>query len=295
MSRPEDNRPEDEMRETMARLERELARTQQPPMTGVEPAPGGPSYMAPQPVRLRLPLSRPIAVYVLLAINVVMFGLSRLLVMLTGESFSGVLYLLGAKYGPAIDAGQYWRFLTPIMLHGGLLHLAFNSYALYSLGPEAERVYGTGRFLAIYLMAGLAGSIASYMLSPGLSIGASGAIFGLIGALAAFFYSARSLLGAEASRQQITQLVTMAAINIFLGFSVPTIDNAAHIGGLVAGTVAGFVMAPRYAIDDRLYPPAVVRRDRGSVSWIAGGVVLLVLVVLAAGTVALKRGPVPGS
>ncbi len=257
----------------------------------VEPRPVpemGPVEQAPaqQRVRLRLPVSRPRLVYAILAINVLMYGVTLALTfslqnaaaMSSDDAFTRVLYLLGAKYGPAIDAGQWWRFLTPIVLHGGLIHLAFNTYALYGLGPESERIYGSGRFLAIYLLAGLAGSIASYIRSPGLSIGASGAIFGLIGALAAFFRSARGLIGAEASRQQVTQLISMAAINIVLGFSVAAVDNAAHLGGLFAGGIAGYALAPSFAVDDRVYPPVLVRADRPARAWMWTGLILVALV-----------------
>jgi rhomboid protease GluP len=242
-------------------------------------------------VRLRLPLSRARVVYVLLAINVLMYGLTVALAMLlanaTGQNYnvaySLTLFQLGAKHGPAIDAGQYWRFLTPVILHGGLIHLLFNSYALYALGPEAERIYGSARFLAAYLLAGLAGSIASYLRSPGLSIGASGAIFGLIGLLAVFFYVNRGFLGAEASRQQVTQLVSLAAINIVIGLSAGgIIDNWAHMGGLAAGTAAGFALAPSYHVDDRTYPPVIVRADHPARSWLLAAGLLVALVALAA-------------
>jgi rhomboid protease GluP len=278
---------DEETRELIARMNREFGQRPQP---GDTPPPSeGQVYNLgtppPQPMRLSLPLNRPRAVYVLLAINVVMYGLTQLVALRlqgTPNPFSLALLALGAKWGPAIQAGEYWRFLTPIVLHGNLLHLAFNSYALFSLGPEAERIFGTRRFLVIYLIAGFAGTLASFILSPGLSIGASGAIFGLIGALAAFFYRAKSLIGAEASRQQVTQLITMAGINLFLGLTVPTIDNAAHIGGLIAGGAAGYVLSPSYAIDDRLYPPVVVRTDRAASTWLTVGGIVVVLVVLAA-------------
>ena len=287
------SREEDETRELLERMKHELGRRPEPDAEAPQ-QPAGPVYNPgtppPQRVRLSLPLSRPRAVYVLLVINVVMYGLTQLLAvslrgsdrLVLGDPFSLALLQLGAKWGPAIEAGQYWRFLTPIVLHGGVVHLAFNSYALYALGPDAERFFGTGRFLAIYLLAGFAGTLASYIRSPGLSIGASGAIFGLIGALAAFFYRARSLIGAEASRQQVTQLVTMAAINLVLGLTVPTIDNAAHIGGMIAGAAAGYVLAPGYAVDDRLYPPVVVRTDRSAIAWPAAGAILVSLIAMAA-------------
>ncbi len=291
---------EERTRAMLERLEREFGKRQdasgmESPDTveGARAAPGsampvGPAAQA-RRVRLSLPLSKPRVVYALLVINVLMYGLTLLLTYLRqnavdprfGDAFTMVLYDLGAKYGPAIDAGQYWRFVTPIFLHGGLVHLGFNSYALYVLGPETERVYGSLRFLAIYMLAGLAGSIASYIHSPDLSIGASGAIFGLIGALAAFFYTARSLLGAEASRQQITQLISLAAINIVIGLSVTAVDNAAHLGGLAAGALSGFVLAPRYRIDDRLYPPTIVRAGRAAVSWLLAALFLIALLVWA--------------
>ena len=304
MKRPEGSDPDDELRKLLEGFEREFGHRPPEDPARRPAARSGWSYARSEPprdaepmgplrqargVRLRLPAHTPRVVYALLAVNVLMYAVTLVFTALRDgtvippfdDPFSTVLYQLGAKYGPAIDAGQYWRFLTPIMLHGGLLHLGFNSYALYALGPETERIYGSGRFFAIYVLAGLAGSIASYVRSPSLSIGASGAIFGLIGALAAFFYSARSLIGAEASRQQVQQLIAMAAINIVLGFAVEAIDNAAHIGGLVAGGLAGFALAPRYAIDDRLYPPVVVRADRPAVSWLMGAVMLAVLILIA--------------
>ncbi len=282
------NREQNESpRELIERLEREFGQRAEPPVNEPRAIPLADTG-EPGRVQLRLPTSRPRVVYALLAINVLMYALTLALWYARQNSgvgsdaaFSLVLYQLGAKYGPAISDGQYWRFLTPIVLHGGLIHLGFNSYALYALGPAAERVYGSARFLAVYLLAGFAGSIASYVRSPGLSIGASGAIFGLIGALAASSYTARGLIGQEASRQQITQLISMAAINIVLGLSVAAVDNAAHVGGLVAGAVAGFAFAPRYRIDDRLYPPVVVRADNPATSWLMGALVLLALVALA--------------
>ncbi|HSH80353.1 MAG TPA: rhomboid family intramembrane serine protease [Herpetosiphonaceae bacterium] len=285
-------REPDELGDVLGRLRNEFGDRPDTPAAG-EPVPGQVEAYA-QPaargsVRLQLPLSRLRIVYLLLGINVAMYALTMLLTWArqgrgTGvfrDPYTLVLYQLGAKYGPAIDAGEYWRFLTPIVLHGGLVHLLFNSYALYALGPMTEGAFGSGRFLAIYLLAGLAGSIASYMTSPGLSIGASGAIFGLIGALGAFYFSVRSFIGAEASRRQIIELVTMAGINIFIGLSVPAVDNAAHIGGLVMGTVAGLALAPGYRIDDRLYPPAVVRTDRPTLKWMLAAALLIVLVAWA--------------
>ena len=279
-----DRRPDnDEMREFLDRLEREFHSRPTPPPSPYE-SPGGQAIETaqrePQRVRLSLPLARPRVVYALLAANVIMFVLTELLARRIG--FGNALDLLGWKENAKIDAGQYWRLLTPIVLHGSLTHLLFNSWALYALGTEAERIFGTLRFTAIYLIAGLAGSVASYVFNPlAPSVGASGAIFGLFGALAAFSYAARSLIGWEASKMQLGQMATLVVINLAFGFLPGTnIDNSAHIGGLVAGGIAGLALAPRYAVDRRAYVPALQRADSPAVGW---GVALGVLLVVLAG------------
>ena len=132
----------------------------------------------------------------LLAINVLVF---LAMTALGGSENVGILILFGAKYNPAIVAGQYWRLLTACFVHIGLIHLLFNSYALYSFGREVERRYGRTRFLALYLLSGVAGSTASFVGSPRLAAGASGAIFGLLGATIAYFATYREQFGAGAN------------------------------------------------------------------------------------------------
>jgi rhomboid protease GluP len=249
----------------------------QPPVYGEAQA-----IPPPRAYRLSLPTGQPRAVWVLLAINIVVFAVPWLLgllgVRVAGLPPDNLVLFLGAKDNQAIaQGGQYYRFLTAMFLHAGLLHIGFNAYALYILGPETERIYGTARFLALYFIAGLAGGIASYALNPGDAVGASGAIFGLIGGLAAFYYVARGLLG-EISRRQLGSLITVIMINLFIGFSSPVIDNTAHIGGLIGGAVAGWLLAPRFEVDTRLYPPVVVRRD-WPLAW-PGALGLLGLLVL---------------
>ena len=114
---------------------------------------------------------------------------------LGGSTQTDVLVRLGAKVTPLVAAGEYWRLFTSMFLHIGVAHLFFNGYALLVVGTELERLLGWGRFLAIYLLSGLLGSLASYAFSANLSAGASGAIFGLIGALGAFFFLHRERLG----------------------------------------------------------------------------------------------------
>jgi rhomboid protease GluP len=279
MSQPNDNQDED-LQPVLRGFEKEFGprRDEEPtPIYGeARPIPPQQSY------RLNLPLRRPYAVWVLLAINVIVFVVPELLsllgVRIAGFPLSVVVRALGAKDNEQIAVyGEYYRFLTAMFLHGGWLHLAFNAYALYALGPEAERIYGTVRFLALYFIAGLAGGVASYALNPSPAVGASGAIFGLIGGLAAFYYVSRRLLG-EVSRQQLGSLITVIMINLFIGFSTPVIDNTAHIGGLIGGAAVGWLLAPRFVIDERLYPPAIVRRSEPW-AW-PGALGLLVLLIM---------------
>jgi rhomboid protease GluP len=256
---------------------------------GQRPAEPSPIYGEARPTdppqqsyRLRLPFQPAWSVWVLLALNVAIYVIPRLLE-LVGVTVGGIpIYqltlLLGAKDNASIKLdGQYYRLLSSMFLHGSLLHIGFNAWALYTLGPEAERIYGTARFLALYFLAGLAGGVASFMFSAAPSVGASGAIFGLIGGLAAFYYVSRTLLG-EVSRQQLGSLITVVMINLFIGFSSGgLIDNNAHIGGLVGGLLAGWLLAPRFELDERLYPPQIARRNL-AVAW-PGALLLLALLV----------------
>jgi rhomboid protease GluP len=233
----------------------------------------------PQMVRVRLPLGArvPWVARVLLGLNIAIFAVPWLLGNLTGLPLDQLVLALGAKDNRSIYAGgEYYRFLTAMFLHGGLTHIAFNAFALYALGFETERIYGHWRFLAVYLLAGLGGGLASYALNPAPSVGASGAIFGLIGALAVFYYEARGVLGGVA-RQQLGSLIFTLLINLGLGFTVALIDNNAHLGGLAAGAVAGWLLSPRYAVETHLYPPRVERRGL-PFAW-PGALALLVALV----------------
>ncbi|MDZ4721041.1 MAG: rhomboid family intramembrane serine protease [Roseiflexaceae bacterium] len=222
--------------------------------------------------RIALPLYRPLAAWVLLAINIAVFIIPEVL------GLTSVVQALGAKNNAAIVSGDYYRFLTAMFLHAGLTHIGFNAFALYSLGPDVERFYGTPRFLAIYFLAGFGGGIASYTLSPNDSVGASGAIFGLIGALGAFFYQTRKIFG-EVSRQQIGNLIFITMINLGIGFTTPRIDNFAHIGGLLCGIIAGLLLAPNLAVDLQQIPPTIVRRAR-SYGWPGAVALLLALIAM---------------
>lgn len=288
----------DDIEQAMRRMEGEFG--PRPPREGADegaapagrPGPAtGPVFGEARPVpRPRVaakgpPLARPRAVWVILWMIVIVYVISCAL---SGSFFQpdlAVLILLGAKVNSLIDAGQYWRLITATFLHANLIHIFFNGYALFALGPESERIYGTGRFLALYLLAGLGGSVASYLFSPAPSVGASGAIFGLIGGLGIFYYLSRQALGAY-GRAQVQSMVAIAMINLFIGFASPgVIDNFGHLGGLVAGAMVGAALAPRLTLDADILPPVVARRFPrwGWAATAIFGLVLLALAVLLPG------------
>jgi rhomboid protease GluP len=167
---------------------------------------------------------------------------------LTPAGQGGLALLFGAKINELVWAGQSWRLVSALFLHGGFLHLAFNGYALYLLGPLLERLYGGRRFLVIYVFSGLAASVASVFFTDGPSVGASGAIFGMLGALVVFGLKYRASLPPRIARAFGVGLLPWVGINLVIGL-IPglPIDNAAHVGGLVAGTALSVTMGSALA------------------------------------------------
>ncbi|OGO56621.1 MAG: hypothetical protein A2V84_04230 [Chloroflexi bacterium RBG_16_70_13] len=143
----------------------------------------------------------------------------------------------------ALAAGEVYRLLTVVLVHGGIIHLAFNMYGLYLLGPLVEGMWGTVTFGVFYLLTAVAASTASFVFTLPDSVGASGAIFGLVGVLMAGTRVHNPVLDRRA-RAIVPQLGGLVLVNLLLGFSVSGIDNAAHIGGLVAGLWLGFFVPP---------------------------------------------------
>ncbi len=149
----------------------------------------------------------------------------------------------GANYGPLTISGQWWRLLTCVFIHGGLLHIGFNMWCLWSLGRLAESVYGHWTFAAVYLITGLAASLGSVIWNPVvLSVGASGAIFGIAGALIASFYLGEFSLPRAAMTGMLRSVVLFVGYSLFFGAAVGA-DNAAHIGGLLMGLLLGALIA----------------------------------------------------
>jgi membrane associated rhomboid family serine protease/Tfp pilus assembly protein PilF len=177
----------------------------------------------------------------------------------------------GANYGPFTLGGQWWRLLTCVFVHGNFLHIAANMWCLWNFGDLAESLYGHWTFAAIYLISGVAASLASVIWNPSvLSVGASGAIFGIVGALIAPFYLGEFSLPRSALAGTLRSLVVFAGFTLVFGAASSHTDNAAHVGGLVSGLILGALIA-RVAPDQ----DAPMRRFT---------VLALVLVLIGGGT-----------
>lgn len=172
---------------------------------------------------------------VILGLNVAVFAVQ---VALGATRDLGALVSMGAMYPPLIADGQYWRLITPIFLHASVFHLLLNSYALYLFGTAVESSLGRARFAALYLVTGFVGAASSFAVGPPgrVSVGASGAIFGLLGAFLAYNLRRRDR---SMARGNVRLALILVGLNVVFGLTVPGIDNAAHIGGLGAGFAGG--------------------------------------------------------
>jgi membrane associated rhomboid family serine protease/Flp pilus assembly protein TadD len=150
----------------------------------------------------------------------------------------------GANNGPLTLGGQWWRLLSSMFLHGGILHLGLNMWCLWNLGFLGERFYGRARFIGLYLVSGIGGGLASLAWHPNVvGVGASGAIFGVAGGLIATFYLGRLNLASSGLKSTLRSLVSFAGYNLLFGAVGSGIDNAAHIGGLLTGLIFGALVA----------------------------------------------------
>jgi rhomboid protease GluP len=161
------------------------------------------------------------------------------------HSQNGVQLAWGASFGPATKDGEWWRLATAMFLHFGLVHLAVNMWALWDAGRLVERLYGPFRLLAVYFASGLAGNLLSLIVhgDDAVSGGASGAIFGVYGALLVFLWRERRAIHPVEFRWLFGGAAVFSALTIGFGFAIAGIDNAAHIGGLVSGTLVGAALA----------------------------------------------------
>lgn len=194
----------------------------------------------------RILINEKTATLILISINIIIFLFTAFLSRDIFSINTNVLVIYGAKFGPYIEAGQYYRLLTCAFLHGGLIHLLCNMYSLYILGPQINLVYGTLKYIVIYFISCITSSLMSFILSPyTISVGASGAIFGLMGALIAFAFVERKKI----DKSFMSGLLQVLALNLLIGMSLSNIDNYGHIGGLLGGIIMGYIF---YSIKSKL-------------------------------------------
>ena len=221
-----------------------------------------------------LPTESPIT-YIILGLNFLLFVVSLLATMrLSQESGGQGLNLFGGINGLVLDRlgasrplvlinGEWWRLVMAIFLHGGILHIAMNTWVLMDIGPQVEEVYGSARYLFLYIATGIAGFLAS-AITGHFSVGASGALMGLIGLMLAI----TTRRGGAYMQMIRGQLIRWVVYILVLGFVVSGIDNAAHLGGLAAGFLLGRVMADREPMN------ATERKRAYALGWAAGLVVV---------------------
>ncbi|EJO5346264.1 rhomboid family intramembrane serine protease [Clostridium botulinum] len=178
---------------------------------------------------------------IIIGINVFMYLIT---VFLSGSILTSdirVLIFLGAKVNSLISNGEYYRLITAMFLHGGLIHLLLNMYALSSIGPLVETYFGKTKYLVVYFISGILSSYFSYLFSSSVSIGASGAIFGTLGATLIIAYKNRK----KGGKEFLNNIISVIIINLILGFSIPNVDNFGHIGGLIGGVIITLLLVNR--------------------------------------------------
>lgn len=221
--------------------------------------------------------SRTYVTQALIAINVLVFGAMVVRGVSPMSPLVKDLIAWGADYGPRTTGGEPWRLFTAMFLHIGVIHIAMNMYVLWQIGRFVERIVGNAGFLVLYIVAGLAGSVVSVLWKPyTVSAGASGAIFGLYGALFAFVIDKKSTIPREVLQSLQRNAVMFVGFNLLYGFSQKNIDMGAHLGGLAGGFLSGLVLRQpltEEAAKGRIWRNAVL---------LAAGAALVGLVVVAA-------------
>ena len=214
--------------------------------------------------------------HTLVALNVLVFIAMAVSGASVMEPSGPQLVAWGANYGPLTLSGQWWRLLSYNFVHIGILHIGFNMWCLWDLGALAESLYGTWTFGVIYMISGVAGGLLSVGWNPGrLSAGASGAIFGLAGALIAGFYFGEFSIPRPMIQMQLRSLLVFVGYNVIFGVMSGVTDNSAHLGGILAGALCGALIA-------RVAPSA---RDVSS----RAAILLLIALGLAGTTYGLER------
>jgi rhomboid protease GluP len=200
-----------------------------------------PPPVQPTPIQVdwKLPARVPWVTYIMMGLCIVVYLIQVATTNLLGYD---VPMLLGAKINDAIIAGEYWRLFTPMWLHGSVLHIFFNMYALYYFGRGLEQHYGHERFMWLYMISGFAGNVVSFLFTTAASVGASTVIFGLAAAQMVFIYQNRALFGPR-GRAMLINTLMIVGINLLIGLT-PGIDNWGHVGGLMGGLAFAWLGGP---------------------------------------------------
>lgn len=223
------------------------------------PAPSSNLENPPQPSRpaLSTRMRQTPGTFGLIAVTLVIF-LSQ---MASAQLFGyDVVLEIGAKSKPEILGGQIWRIISPLFVHVGITHIFVNMYSLFAIGPAVERFFGTIRFLIVYFLSGIGGVALSLAFSPYPSAGASGAIFGLLGALGTFLFLHRQLFG-RIGQQQLRQIIIVAVLNLVVGLA-PGIDHWGHLGGFVTGILLAALIGPRFERTTDITGQSTIRDTR---------------------------------
>jgi rhomboid protease GluP len=199
------------------------------------------------------PNYKPVVTYTILGITVFIYLLQIATLYLMGVDFPGAL---GAKINELIIAGQWWRLFTPMLLHADSLlpiHVGLNMYFLAIVGPRLEKFTGHRSFLMLYIVAGFAGNVFSFLFSANPSWGASTALFGLMGAQLIFALHNRAFL-ADNGKAALQNTLSLIVVNVIIGFTLAGIDSWGHIGGLAGGVVFAWFGGPKLDLEEIAFP-----------------------------------------
>ncbi len=243
-------------------------------MDNTSPSTSQPEITKPpsESIRLEVPQVKPTVTYTILAVTIIAFILQYISKAIFGGD---LLFAIGGKINQYIKAGELWRLITPVLLHGSILHIVFNMYALFAIGSSLERFFGHTRYLTLYLVGGFAGNVLSYYFSPNPSLGSSTAVFGLLAAEGVFAYQNRKFFG-DRARTIIINTVSVAVVNFLIGLSGQGIDNWGHLGGLFGGLIFTWMAGPSWQVEG-LYPALKVSDERSRTQvWLAALTVLVI-------------------
>jgi rhomboid protease GluP len=216
-----------------------------------------PAFRPPLPPNPLNRIRAPYVTYIIMGITIAIFLFQMGTEALMGYDLPAIF---GMKVNRLIQMGQYWRLITPVFLHGSIIHIGFNMYALFVIGVPLERAYGHGRFILLYFLGAYAGNVFSFLFSPANSLGASTAVFGLLAAEGVLLFQNRKII--RNAQGMLQNVIILAVINFTLGLS-GGIDNWGHLGGFLGGMGFSWFAGPRLALNPvNGYPyDSTIRRD----------------------------------